>query len=256
MFEKRSGDERTFPYRIFKCGDVHRQWRRSCATVRIVLRIGGSVVASPVNPELISEYADMIKALGTQGHQIVVVVGGGALAREFIGVAKDLSLNQEAQDGIAIGVSRLFAQLLLKRIGSSGCDHVSLSVEEAITCTNEGKIAVMGGLKPGMTTDTVAAMIAQASNADLLIKVTDQEGIFDKDPKKHPDAKKLDHLKFEDLTRVCVQDKHEAGIHQIVDPEAIKILKRARVKFIVVNGFKAKSVLAAINGDRIGTLID
>jgi len=69
-------------------------------------------------------------------------------------------------------------------------------------------------------------------------------------------AKKLDHLKFEDLTRVCVQDKHEAGIHQIVDPEAIKILKRARVKFIVVNGFKAESVLAAIRGDRIGTLID
>ena len=153
--------------------------------MRIVLRIGGSVVASPVNPELIGEYADIVKTLGTQGHQIVVVVGGGALARQFIGVAKDLGLNQDAQDRIAIDVSRLFAQLLLKRIGNSGCNHVSMSVEEAVTCTNKGKIAVMGGLKPGMTTDTVAAMIAQASNADLLIKATDQEGIFDRDPKKH-----------------------------------------------------------------------
>jgi len=224
--------------------------------VRIVLRIGGSVVASPINPELIGEYADMMKTLRTHHHKIVVVVGGGALAREFIRVAKDLGLNQEAQDGIAIGVSRLFAQLLLKRIGNSGCDRVSLTVEEAVTCTNKGKIGVMGGLKPGMTTDTVAAMIAQASNADLLIKATDQEGIFDKDPKKHPDAEKLNHLRFEDLTRVCVQDKHEAGIHQIVDPEAIKILKRAKVKFIVVNGFKPQSVLKAIRGDRIGTLID
>src|SRR5208337_4305381 len=98
----------------------------------------------------------------------------------------------------------------------------------------KGKIAVMGGLKPGMTTDAVAAMVAKALKADILVKATDQEGIFDKDPKKHPDAVKLDHLKFEDLTRVCVQDKHEAGIHQIVDPEAIKILKRARVKFIIV----------------------
>jgi uridylate kinase len=224
--------------------------------VRIVLRIGGSVVASPVNPELISEYADMMDALRTRGHHIVVVVGGGALAREFIGIAKSLGLNQEAQDGIAIGVSRIFAQLLLRRIGDSGCEDVSLSVEEAVRCTSRGKVSVMGGLKPGMTTDAVAAMVAQALNADMLVKATDQEGIFDKDPKKHADAVKLDHLRFEDLTRVCVQDKHEAGIHQIVDPEAIKILKRTRIKFVVVNGFKPKSVRMAINGDRIGTLVD
>jgi len=221
-----------------------------------VLRIGGSVVASPVNPELIGEYADMMKALRTRGHQIVVVVGGGALAREFIGVAKSLELNQEAQDGIAIGVSRIFAQLLLRRIGNSGCEDVSLSVEDAVRCTSTGKIAVMGGLKPGMTTDAVAAMVAQALKADMLVKATDQEGIFDKDPKKHADAMKLDHLRFEDLTRVCVQDKHEAGIHQIVDPEAIKILKRTRIKFVVVNGFKPKSVQMAIKGGRVGTLVD
>src|SRR5208337_3334808 len=177
---------------------------RSRRTVRIVLRIGGSVVASPVDPELIGEYADMMKTLRTRGHQIVVVVGGGALAREFIDVAKSLGLDQEAQDGIAIGVSRIFAQLLLKRIGNPCCKDVSLCVEEAVACTSRGKIAVMGGLKPGMTTDAVAAMVAKALNADILVKATDQEGIFDKDPKKHPDAVKLDHLKFEDLTRVCV----------------------------------------------------
>lgn len=224
--------------------------------MRIVLRIGGSVVASPVNPELIGEYADMMKALRKRGHRIVVVVGGGALAREFIGVAKSLGLNQEAQDGIAIGVSRIFAQLLLGKIGNSGCEDVSLSVEEAVLCTSKGKVAVMGGLKPGMTTDAVAAMVAQALNADLLVKATNQEGIFDKDPKKHADAVKLDHLKFENLTRVCVQDTHEAGIHQIVDPEAIKILKRTRIKFVVVNGFKPKNVRMAVEGNCIGTLVD
>jgi uridylate kinase len=198
----------------------------------------------------------MMKTLATQGHQIVVVVGGGTLAREFIGFGKDLGLNRDAQDAIAIAVSRLFALLLLEKMGDFGCNHVSLSVEDATNCTKEGKIAVMGGLKPGMTTDAVAAMVAEASNADLLIKATDQEGIFDKDPEKHPEAKKLEHLKLNELSRVCVQDKHEAGIHQIVDPEAIKILNRTRVKFIVVNGFKPKNVLTAINGEPIGTLID
>jgi uridylate kinase len=221
-----------------------------------VLRIGGSVVASPVNPELIGEYADMMKALKTQGHQVVVVVGGGALARDFIGVAKSLGLKQKAQDAIAISVSRIFAALLLKRMGNAGCKDVSLSVEEAVVCAEKGKVAAMGGLKPGMTTDAVAAMVAEEWEADLLVKATDQEGIFDKDPKKHADAVKLNYLRFEDLARVCVEDKHKAGIHQIIDPEAIKILRRARVKVVVANGFRPKNVLIAVEGKRVGTLVD
>jgi uridylate kinase len=221
-----------------------------------VLRIGGSVVASPVNAELISEYADMMKALRARGHQIVVVVGGGALAREFIGVARSLGLKQKAQDEIAISASRIFALLFLKRIRNAGCEDVALNVEEAAKCLGNGKIAVMGGLRPGMTTDAVAALVAEAVEAKLLVKATDQEGIFDKDPKKHTDAVKLDHLRFEDLTRVCVEDRHKAGIHQIIDPEAIKILKRTRVKVVVVNGFKPENVLMAVKGKPVGTLVD
>jgi uridylate kinase len=221
-----------------------------------VLRIGGSVVASPVNAELISEYADMIKALKARGHQVVVVVGGGALAREFISVAKSLGLKQKAQDEIAISASRIFALLFLKRIRNAGCEDVSLNIEEAVRCVGNGKIAVMGGLRPGMTTDAVAALVAEAVEAKLLVKATDQEGIFDKDPKKHTDAVKLDHLRLEDLTRVCVEDRHKAGIHQIIDPEAIKILKRTRVKVVVVNGFKPENVLMAVKGKSVGTLVD
>jgi len=224
--------------------------------MRLVLRIGGSVVASPINPELISEYAEMIEAMRTQGHQVVVVVGGGALAREFIGVAKSLGLKQKAQDEIAISMSRIFAQLFLKKLGKTGCEDVSLNVEEAVRCVGNGKVAVMGGLRPGMTTDAVAALVAEVLEAKLLVKATDQEGIFDKDPKKHTDALKLDHLRFEDLARVFVEDRHKAGIHQIIDPEAIKILKRTRVKVVVVNGFKPENVLMAIKGKPVGTLVD
>jgi uridylate kinase len=224
--------------------------------MRIVLRIGGSVVASPVNLKLIGEYSDMMKTLRGRGHKLVVVVGGGALAREFIGVAKGLGLEQKAQDEVAISASRIFAQLFLRRIGNVGCDDVPLSVEKAIRCVGRGKVAVMGGVRPGMTTDAVAALVAEALEADLLVKATNQEGIFDKDPKKHADAVKLDHLKFEDLTRVCVENEHKAGIHQIIDPEAIRILQRMKVKVVVVNGFKPKNVIRAVEGERVGTLVD
>jgi uridylate kinase len=61
---------------------------------------------------------------------------------------------------------------------------------------------------------------------------------------------------LKDLNRVCAEDKHRAGIHQIIDPEAIRILQQAKVKVVVVNGFKPENVLMAIEGQRVGTLID
>jgi uridylate kinase len=113
--------------------------------MRIVLRIGGSVVASPVNTELMSKYADVVKKLKEQNHEVAVVVGGGSLAREFISIAKNLDLDMRAQDEIAISVSRLFAQLFLKKLGSMACEKVALTLNDAETCLSGGKIVVMGG---------------------------------------------------------------------------------------------------------------
>jgi uridylate kinase len=223
--------------------------------MRLVVRIGGSVVASPINTELMSKYADIIKAVKHQGHELVVVVGGGALAREFIGIAKNLSLDMIAQDEVAISCSRLFAQLFQKKLGDAACSKVAVSLDDAAECLGEGKIAVMGGLKPGITTDTVAALVAERVNAELLVKGTDQNGVYDKDPRKHPDAVKLDRLALEDLAKVFEHNEHKAGIHQIIDPEAIKVLKRKRVRLVVVNGFVPENIVAAIVGENVGTVI-
>ena len=224
--------------------------------MRVVLRVGGSVVASPINPKLIDGYAKLLKTLKKEGHEIAVVVGGGKLAREFIDVAKSLELGMQAQDELAISVSRLFAQLFLKKIGALGCEMVAVTLDEAAECLQHRKILVMGGLRPGITTDTVAALVAERVKADLLVKGTDQDGVYDKDPRKHKDAIKLDHLFLDDLCRILELSKHEAGMHQVIDPVAIEVLKRRRTKLIVVNGFKPENILAAINGEIIGTTID
>jgi uridylate kinase len=224
--------------------------------MRIVLRIGGSVIASPVNPALIGKYADLLKELKMQGHEVAVVVGGGALAREFISASKELGLVESDQDDVAISVSRIYAQLFLLKLGDLGCKFIPCTVEDAVKCFGKGKIVVMGGLKPGMTTDTVAALIAESINAEVLIKGTDQEGVYDKDPRKFSDASKLDRLSFEVLSRVLTEDKHKAGIHQIIDPEAVKVLKKRKVKVVVVNGSRPENVLKAVSGECVGTVIE
>jgi len=223
--------------------------------MRIVVRVGGSVVASPPNSVLIGRYADLLKDLKEQGHEVVAVVGGGALARDFIKVAGELGLDEANRDWAAIYVSRLFAQLFVMRLGEAGCGTVPVSLDEAVACLKRGKIVVMGGLKPGMTTDTVAAMIGERVDADLLVKASDVDGIFTKDPKKYPDAEKIDELGFKDLTRLFEENRHKAGIHQILDPEAVKILRKGGVKMVVVNGVKPENVLLAVKGEKVGTTI-
>jgi uridylate kinase len=224
--------------------------------MRIVIRLGGSVVATPVNIQLLGEYAEILKKLKAQGHELAVVVGGGALAREFIKIAKELGLPEKDQDDLAISVSRLYAQLFAKMLGADVCQKIPTSIEEAAECLKTGKIAVLGGLKPGMTTDTVAAMVAERINADVLIKATDQEGVYDKDPRRHPDAVKLDRLTFEELPKVLAEDRHRAGLHQILDPEAVRILMAKRIKVRVLNGFKPENLLLAVEGRPVGTIIE
>ena len=223
--------------------------------MRLVIRVGGSVVASPFNPSLLNAYAELLLNLKEQGHMAAAVVGGGSLSRELIRTAKTMSLNEAAQDEVAISVSRLTAQLIALKLGKQGAKTVPTNVEDAAQLVKQGRIVVMGGLKPGMTTDTVAALIAEKIHADLLVKATDVEGVFDKDPKKHRDARKFDNLRYDELPKIFEKKRHEAGIHQVIDPEAIRILKKAHVKTVVVNGFKPENVLAAVKGKKVGTVI-
>ncbi|UCE95639.1 MAG: UMP kinase [Candidatus Bathyarchaeota archaeon] len=221
----------------------------------IVIRIGGSVVASPTNPELLNQYANLLKELRKKGCKTITVVGGGSLAREFIKIGEQLGVDEKAQDWLAIHVSRLYALLFILMLGKNATKSVPTLVNEAVRALKEGKIVVMGGLKPGMTTDSVAAQIALETNAHLLVKATDQNGIYNKDPRKHKNAIKLDEITFQDLGQVLRQDYHKAGIHQVLDPVAAKMLQKSRIKTVVVNGYNPRNIQYAIEGKKIGTTI-
>ena len=224
--------------------------------MKVIVRVGGSVVGSPLNASLIGRYVDLLKSLKQQGHEVVAVVGGGSLAREFIKVAADLGLEEAQKDWAAIHVSRMFAQFFVLGLGDEGCGKVPVSLDEAEECLSSGKIVVLGGLRPGMTTDSVAALVGERVNADLLVKGSNIDGIYNKDPRKYFSAKRLDLVKFEDLGKIFEADSHRAGINQVIDPEAVKILSRCRLRTIVVDGYKSQNVLDALNGKKIGTVVE
>lgn len=223
--------------------------------MNLVVRIGGSVIASPLSSENIRKFADVLKILIVEGHKVLVVVGGGAFARNIIRIAKELGLDEKTQDNAAICASRIVAKLLSSDLGKLGFKKIPVSVDEAVECLKQEKIVVMGGLKPGMTTDTVAALIAEKFRADLFLKVSNQEGVYTEDPLKSVHAEKIDKISYKELSKLFVQKGHEAGAHQILESEAIRILRRNRIKSVVVSGFTPENILSAIKCRNVGTKI-
>jgi uridylate kinase len=224
--------------------------------MKVIVRVGGSVVGSPLNASMINRYVTLLKDLRNQGHEVAAVVGGGSLAREFIKVAAYLGLEEEQRDWAAIHVSRLFAQLFVLGLGDAGCGTVPVSLDEAEACLKKGKVVVLGGLRPGMTTDTVAALIGERVKADLLVKGSNVDGIYTKDPRKYSDAKKVDKLRFEELAHLFDEKQHKAGINQIIDPEAVRILSKIKLRTIVVDGYDTANLVFAVEGRNVGTVIE
>src|SRR5271157_568655 len=220
--------------------------------MRAVLRIGGSVLGSPPSAKVVDAYATIVSDLNYEGHSVGVVVGGGAVSRDYIRSAEQMGLSPYQQDTIAIHASRLNARLVAMKLG--GVSSVPTSIDGMLQRLARNRVAVMGGLKPGITTDTVAAIVAKRWDADLLVKGSDQDGIFTADPKKNRKAKMLDRLTYERMKEI-LGGEHTPGIHSIVDPVAVQHLAESRIKLIVLNGANPRNMLKAVRGEKIGTLV-
>jgi uridylate kinase len=220
--------------------------------LKAVLRIGGSVLGSPPSAKVVNAYADVISDLNYEGHSVAVVVGGGPISREYIKSAAQMGLSSYQQDTVAIHASRLNARLVAMKLG--GVSSVPTSIDGMLQRLARNRVAVMGGLRPGITTDTVAAIVAQRWRADLLVKASDQNGIYTDDPRTNKRAKKLDKITYERMKQI-LGGTHRPGIHSIVDPVAVDQLAESKVRLVVLNGADAKGVVKAIHGERIGTVV-
>jgi len=113
----------------------------------------------------------------------------------------------------------------------------------------------MGGLRPGITTDTVAAILGEAWRSDLIVKASDQDGVYTGDPRTVKDAKLLHNLSYLEFVRILGGSQHRPGIHSIVDPVAARFVAKHKLRLVVTNGFSPSNVRRALLGERVGTLV-
>ncbi len=223
--------------------------------MKIVVSVGGSVLARVMSPEKFRSYAASLKNI-SKNNTVFIVTGGGKAARDYIGVARELGADEATCDLIGIELTRLNARLLIAALGDDAYFEPPLNYKEAKSAGLSGKIVVMGGVTPGQTTDAVSAVLAEYIGADLLINATAIDGVYTSDPKKNRDAKKFDSMTPQQLIEIVMKTEMVAGANSPVDLLAAKIIERSGIKTIVLNGEETQSIVDAVGGMHKGTVIE
>ncbi len=187
---------------------------------------------------------------------MVVVAGGGKIARDYIGAARKFKADESFSDELGIDVARLNAKLLIAGLGEDVWQHVPSSLEEAAVGFQTGKIIVMGGLTPGQSTSAVSALVAERIGADLLLIATNVDGVYSADPRRNKKAEKLDKVSTRALYRIISEGGARAGEYELLDLVTLAILERSKMRTIILNGSNPQNILKAVSGAKIGTIVN
>lgn len=194
---------------------------------KVVIKLSGRVFAD--DGEALAKTAAAISRL-CKVCQPFAVAGGGPVARRYISQARSAGADESSLDELGIQVSRLNAKLLVHALGSRAWPQVPTTLEEARRAADSGLAVAAGGLYPGQSTNGTAALIAERIGAAQFVNATDVEGVYDKDPNKHGDAKLLKRVKLKELRSMMMRQESVAGGHDLMDLVALKIIERSRIR--------------------------
>lgn len=227
---------------------------------RILLKISGEAFAGRkclgLNPDLINHYAEEIKEITAMGVQIAVVVGGGNIWRGRMAPGMDKT-TADYMGMIATVINALALQDALEKIGVHCRVQTAIEMQQvaerfirrkAVRHLEKGRVVIFaaGTGNPFFTTDTTAALRALEIGAEAIIKATNVEGVYDKDPDKSDDAVKFNEIKYIDVL--------QRGL-KVMDSTAISLCMDNNLPIIVFNIFNKGNLKKIVCKERIGTLV-
>lgn len=222
--------------------------------MRAVVSLGGSVLVPEPDADRVSGYAAAVGELAEEA-EVGVVVGGGGVAREYIGAARELGADEVTLDRLGIDVTHINARLLVAGVTAAGGGAtLATTYETAETALRQGETPVMGGITPAQTTDAVAAVLAESVDADLLVFGTATDGVYTADPETDPDARKHDRLTPTELVETVAPMSRDAGASAPIDLLAAKLIERAALRAVVVDATDPDALVdAVLHRDHQGT---
>jgi uridylate kinase len=217
----------------------------------MVLKITGKAFTSS---DLLLRYVEVIRAL-SKTHRVVVVTGGGEIARRYIEVARGININSNYWlDEIGIWVSRLNALLLIGALSPFTSPTPPQTLEDIIRAAILYPVTVTGGLIPGQSTALVLLQVAEALGASRVYYFSAIGKVYSKDPTKYPDAQPLSEITATELKRV-IEQKILPGDYALVDLHALELAIRSNIEIQILDYKKPELLFEALRGQNPGTRI-
>ncbi len=214
--------------------------------MRIVIKVGGSMCFDEDGP-IFGYFSKLVPVLThiSKNNQLIVAVGGGKFIRKYYKSLEKFHLLPDQMELLAIDMLKANARLLAYLLKTNPI----FSLDD-IHAKTQG---VISGIAPGRSTDANAALAASMIRADLFIKLTNVNGIYDMDPNKYPKAKLIRHMPFSDLEKYSMDGS--PGSYGILDKLAMETIVKNKIRTIVISGEEPNKILDVIKGRQQGTLV-
>jgi uridylate kinase len=229
---------------------------------RILLKMGGESLAGEnsfgINPDSADSVAATVKVIHDLGVEIAIVIGAGNLWRGKDGL--DHGMDRATADHMGMLATVMNALALADALGRVGIDtRVQTAIEmravaepyirgRAIRHLEKGRVVILGAGtgNPYFTTDTAAALRAMEIDAELLVKATKVDGVYDSDPKVDPNAKRFERITYMDAINLELK---------VLDGTALTLCMDNHMPIVVLNLWQPDSLKNTVLGQSEGTLI-
>ena len=229
---------------------------------RYLLKLSGEALIGKydygIDPDIVSQISSSIVEVNKTKNQLAVVVGGGNILRGA-GLA-EAGLDRVTGDNIGMLATVINSLALQDEIEKTGIQCRVMSAvrinqisedyirRRAIRHLEKNRVVIFaaGTGNPFFTTDTAASLRAIEINADMVLKATKVDGVYDKDPNKHKDAKFYKELTYNQV----LNDELK-----VMDTTAVVLCKENKIPLRVFNMLKKDSLMSIINGEDTGTII-
>ena len=212
-----------------------------------------------IDPDRLKEYAQEIKQITALGVEVAIVIGGGNIFRGLAGASKGMDRVQGDHMGmLATVINGLALQNALEDAGVKTRLQTAIKINEvaepfirrrAMRHLEKGRVVIFGGGtgNPYFTTDSAAVLRAIEIEADVILKGTRVDGIYNADPEKDSKAVKFDTISFDDVLRKGLK---------VMDTTAFTLSQENELPIIVFDMNKKGNLLKVVSGENIGTEVN
>lgn len=229
---------------------------------RVLLKLSGEALQGPgqfgINSDVIEYVSEEIKSICSLGVETAIVIGGGNIFRGVSSSSKGMDRSTADYMGmLATVINALALQDFLERKELPTRIQTALEIKQvaepfikrrAMRHLEKGRIVIFaaGTGNPFFTTDTAATLRALQMGADIIMKATKVDGIYDKDPVKNKDASKFSELTYMEILKKGLK---------IMDATSISLCMEGNIPIVVFDLFEKGSIEKVIRGEKIGTIV-